>query len=297
VTASDVLQEILSAVSHGSEATLITWLAVSFLLGILHGIVPDEHTWPITFSYSVGSYSHRGGMKAGFLFSLAFTIQRAVASELAYFFVAPLLRLGQAENVISIVIGAVMVFSGAYVLRVGHHFHLFGFVEHLLPEPARDDDDSVRPLPAYMTLLHGFLAGFAVGAFAMILYTVVVPHMPGPAVAFLPGLFYGLGTMVMQVLLGLLFGLWVERLQYGPKARAYIGRRVAGDALYYGGMAFVLLGVVGFFVPWDRLVIRTGLHLYFLDQIGVDFFLSVVVLFAVAAWAFWSAVREYKAVS
>jgi len=41
---------------------------------MLHGITPDEHTWPITFSYAVGEYSTRGGMKAGFLFSLGFTI-------------------------------------------------------------------------------------------------------------------------------------------------------------------------------------------------------------------------------
>ncbi|MDE2274517.1 MAG: hypothetical protein KGL00_10010, partial [Gammaproteobacteria bacterium] len=46
-------------------------LLTAFFLGLIHGITPDEHTWPITFSYSVGSYSSRGGMRAGLLFSLA----------------------------------------------------------------------------------------------------------------------------------------------------------------------------------------------------------------------------------
>ena len=38
-------------------------LITSYLLGIIHGVTPDEHTWPITFSYSVGSYSMKGGFQ------------------------------------------------------------------------------------------------------------------------------------------------------------------------------------------------------------------------------------------
>jgi len=53
---------------HGLSLGLI--LLMSFILGLLHGATPDEHTWPITFSYAVGAYSTRRGMKAGFLFSL-----------------------------------------------------------------------------------------------------------------------------------------------------------------------------------------------------------------------------------
>ncbi|MGC8671521.1 MAG: hypothetical protein ACP5TJ_01340, partial [Candidatus Micrarchaeia archaeon] len=52
-------------------------LLLSFLLGLVHGITPDEHTWPITFSYAVGSYSTKKGMKAGLIFSSGFTLQRA----------------------------------------------------------------------------------------------------------------------------------------------------------------------------------------------------------------------------
>lgn len=67
--------------SHpGVAAALVTAL----LLGLVHGMVPDEHTWPITFSYAVGSYSTRKGLRAGLLFSLTFTVQRAIASELAW---------------------------------------------------------------------------------------------------------------------------------------------------------------------------------------------------------------------
>jgi len=65
----------------------------AFLLGMVHGITPDEHTWPITLSYAVGGYSSRAGMRNALIFSLAFTLQRALASELAYLALARFLTL------------------------------------------------------------------------------------------------------------------------------------------------------------------------------------------------------------
>lgn len=64
--------------------TLLTILSVAFILGLLHGATPDEHTWPITFSYAVGSYSTKRGMKAGFVFSLGFMVQRALLTTLGF---------------------------------------------------------------------------------------------------------------------------------------------------------------------------------------------------------------------
>jgi hypothetical protein len=55
----------------------------SFLFGLLHGILPDDHTLPITFSYAIGSASGKEGVKAGLYFSAAFTVQRMPISELA----------------------------------------------------------------------------------------------------------------------------------------------------------------------------------------------------------------------
>jgi hypothetical protein len=71
-------------------------LAYSFLFGLFHGILPDEHTWPITFSYAVASASGKEGMKTGLYFSAAFTIQRMLISELAYLALAP--KGGRRQN-------------------------------------------------------------------------------------------------------------------------------------------------------------------------------------------------------
>jgi hypothetical protein len=64
--------------------TLTEIIVISFLLGMMHGATPDEHTWPITFSYAIGKYSTKSGMKAGLLFSLGFTAQRAFLTTLGF---------------------------------------------------------------------------------------------------------------------------------------------------------------------------------------------------------------------
>jgi len=52
-------------------------LVTALLLGLVQGITPDEHTWPITFSYAVGGYSTRRDLQARLVFSAAFTAQQS----------------------------------------------------------------------------------------------------------------------------------------------------------------------------------------------------------------------------
>ncbi len=94
-------------------SSIFSILLTAFLLGIIHGFTPDEHTWPITFSYSIGSYSTKGGFKTGLLFSAAFTFQRAIASELSYFALGKILTRPDVMPIIYILVGIVMSFAGA----------------------------------------------------------------------------------------------------------------------------------------------------------------------------------------
>ena len=75
-----ISNEIQYVLNPSDNLALGTILVIALILGIMHGATPDEHTWPITFSYAIGSYSTRKGMKAGFAFSAGFTIQRAITS-------------------------------------------------------------------------------------------------------------------------------------------------------------------------------------------------------------------------
>src|SRR5260370_24650035 len=84
------IQKILNNSISTSRAVIplipewIVLLLGSLGLGMLHGVIPDEHTWPITFSYSVGSATGRGGVLSAIFFASAFTPQSAVIAQPRY---------------------------------------------------------------------------------------------------------------------------------------------------------------------------------------------------------------------
>ncbi len=265
-------------------------LLTAFFLGMVHGVTPDEHTWPITFNYAIGSYSIRGGMRAGLLFSLTFALQRALASELAYFAMADFLQLSRWNFAVYVVVGLVMFGSGLYILRKGR-------IPHLFHSHAIEEQKALMPgpLPAYMPLVHGFVAGWGTGAFALIVYTVLAPAMGSPYLAFLPGLLFGLGTMVMQVLLGSVFGAWMARRRLDDRARIYVARMMAGRTLAGGGVAFAIVGAAGFFDSRLAAVsVSTGVRVHNLAHLNVGTALVIVILLPIAGYAFWKSVREAR---
>ncbi len=266
-------------------------LFTAFLLGIVHGFTPDEHTWPITFSYSVGSYSTKGGFKTGLLFSLAFTFQRALASELAYFALAGILTKPDAMPVIYIFVGIVMIYAGAYITGLGKNFELFEGIMHRLMKLlkikslSKNISKKTGHIPVYMVLLHGFIAGWGTGAFAIIVYTVLAPKMPNGYVGFLPGLLFGLGTMATQIIIGALVGAFMERLDISKKGIEYIARGTSGSTLLWGGMAFVLAAILE--IAFPKLIeagFITPLRVHNLHSLGIGFFLVIfIILFILTA--------------
>ena len=284
-----------------SRGSISLALVTAVLLGMVHGVTPDEHTWPITFSYSVGSYSSKGGRRVGFLFSLAFTFQRALVSELAYFALTSFDNALRWNFEIYVVVGLVMALSGLHVLRRGHPLHLtFRDIKaelsgkHDHPEPVVPKD-----LPWYMPLMHGFIAGWGVGAFAVIIYTVLAPEMPNGYVGWLPGALFGIGTMIMQIVLGSFFGAWMQRRQLGTQAKAYLARMMSARTLVGAGVGFLVVGVFGIAFPQvlSSLQVVTPIHIHNLHNIGVGFFLAVLLLFGVALWSFRKTIHEVKSMS
>lgn len=259
-------------------------LLTGFTLGLLHGVTPDEHTWPITFSYAIGRHSARGGAVAGLLFSLSFTVQRALASELSYFALLPVERLVGWQFYIYVLVGAVMLVSGRYALR-GRLLHLFD--AHL------GTPDHPQALPTYMPLVHGFIAGWGTGAFAITTYTVLVPATHSPWLAFLPGVLFGAGTMVAQIFLGSLVGAWMAKRRLGERARTFVARQVAGRTLAWGGAAFMVVGAVGIWRPalvdWQ---VATGLPFAHLQHLDSGFFLAIAVLLLIAGVSLVQSLHE-----
>ncbi len=254
---------------------LLAVLVTAYVLGIVHGITPDEHTWPITFSYAIGSYSTRRGLVAGVVFSLAFTLQRAIASELAYVALDRWFTGGPMVNyVVYLVVGAVMVWA-AVVIGRGRHFHLFS-PKHRETEPVLRD-----PRP-WMPAVHGFIAGWGFGAFAIIIYTVLAPSMPSAAWAWVPGALFGFGTMTMQALAGGAFGLISSRLGLTPDAIRRVALVTAARTMGWGGVVFIAGGAFGLLFPSVAgLSVNTGIQVHNLHQVGISMVLVMATVLGI----------------
>lgn len=286
-------------------------LLTSYLLGVVHGITPDEHTWPITFSYAVGSYSTKKGMKAGLTFSGGFTLQRAILSELAFLALAGIFMSASMDGISYVVVGLGMAFAGIYIANKGHvaHFHgmekglyrLFGIHKHQdereekelthMSNPVIDEEG--KPIPLKLAFVHGLLAGFGFGAFALILYTVLAPAMPSPYLGFLPGLLFGVGTMTMQIILGAGFGSWLTRSKnLTAKGLQMVSRGITRYVLTYGGISFAVAGILLLLFPGlDSISIVTGIKIHNLDSLGLGFFLVITAVVVIGFIGYIKAIR------
>ena len=242
-------------------------LGYSFLFGLLHGILPDEHTWPITFSYAVGGASGKEGMKAGLYFSAAFTIQRMLISELAYLALAPFLLSSTINGIVYVLVGLAMSVAGAIVLRRNRYVHLH-LLAHwhgtVVAEPAEiredaDPENLVFAPRARWAIIHGFIAGFGFGGFSLFVNTVAAPAMLSPLLGFLPGLFFGLGTMIVLVVIGGLFGAFLQRVSsFTTQEIRRLGAQTGGRTLFFGGLLFGLAGTAVLLGVERRLPVDLG---------------------------------------
>lgn len=259
-------------------------VATAFLLGMLHGITPDEHTWPITFSYAVGGYSTRRGLRTGLTFSLAFTAQRALASELANLGLAHIFTFASVDYVVYLVVGALMAAAGWVIVRRRRtvHLHLPGLRSHAPGDTDRQGEAVLRDPRWWMPAVHGFVAGWGFGAFAVIIYTVLAPAEHAAVWGWVPGAAFGLGTTVIQVLGGGLFGLIAARRGLGPDAIRRIALRTAGNTLTWGGVAFIAGGAFGLLLPRAAAFsFVTGIHVHNLDHFGLSLLLVIVSVMGV----------------
>lgn len=265
-------------------------LVTALLLGLVHGITPDEHTWPITFSYAVGGYSTWRGMRAGLIFSAAFTAQQCLASELAHLGLAHWFTFEGFDGVIYIVVGIVMAAAGLYVIGRGAlpHLHLPG--SH---DPAAEAKP--RELRPWMPAVHGFIAGWGLDAFSAIIYTTLAPAMPSAATGWLPGLFFGLGTLIVQAMAGAAFGLWAAHRKLPGEAIRDIALRTAARTLTWGGIAFTIFGVVALVFPdIADFGIGTRLHVHNLDSVGLPFLLVIFSVVGVGVTTFVTETQTWR---
>jgi hypothetical protein len=260
-------------------------VATAFVLGIVHGVTPDEHTWPITFSYAVSGYSTRRGLRTGLIFSLAFTAQRALASELASVGLARAFSFATVDYVVYLVVGGLMLLAGVLVVQRQHSFHVHLPRRHR--GPSTEAGATARGVVVndprwWMPAVHGFVAGWGFGAFAAIIYTVLAPAEHSAWWGWLPGAAFGLGTTLVQVIAGGLFGFVAVRRGLDSDAVRRVALRTAGATLTWGGIAFMLAGIFGLLLPAAASFgVTTGVHVHNLDHLGLSLVLVLVTVVGV----------------
>lgn len=299
----DISQLMNSLLNPHAGMTLGAILITAFVLGILHGVTPDEHTWPITFSYAVGSFSTRKGMKAGFSFSAGFTFQRALLTTLGFIGLAAFYRSHDIEGPMYIIVGVLMALAGAYILNKRRYIHLpidkllGGKVHHTEHVGMLHAHESgYKPIPAKMAVLHGLVAGFGFGAYATIITFVLAPQVPGLLYAPLPGVCFGLGTMVTQIAFGAIFANLAKAKKVSEADMNRIGRSTAGRTLYYGGAIFAVVGaLVTAFPLLNNLAVKTGNPIPNLDVVGVSTLLILVVVGGIGIGSLVKGFREVAA--
>ncbi|AKA48021.1 hypothetical protein IX51_01720 [uncultured archaeon] len=291
-------------------------LLAAYVIGIVHGITPDEHTWPITFSYAIGNYSSRKGAKAGFIFSSGFTLQSAFVSELAFFALASFLFTNESLGIVYIIVGSVMTVSGLYIMKKLKypHFHfieeklgyLFGvhrkgspdqkleFEHRINPLESTDASPYYRKVPNRLAFVHGLIAGFGMGVFSIFIYVFIAPSMPSPYVAFLPGALFGLGTMTMQIILGSGFGRWLSSVKgLSRQGIEFVARGMSSSVLSYGGLAFVSGGALVLAYPQiNNYSIVTPLGIPNLHELGLGFFLVIGSVAIIGILSYFVNVRK-----
>lgn len=268
--------------------TQLYLLAICFALGLLHGVIPDEHTWPITFSYSVGSATGRGGLKSGFYFALAFTLQRALMAEAVFLAVGSWLESNDYLNgPVYVAVGIAMAVAGYLILRGKiPDWHPLNKISDLDLEHHSEHSSQGHPsgethtVPVHWCIIHGFIAGFGVdsGLFSTFIYLVAVPALTVPT-AWLAGASFGVGTLVVLMCIGLFFGgvLQIAK-RYGTERLRFFGIRVGARSLLWGGFLFVGAGlayILGLqnYIPTD-----------FGNFIVLFFMIAIIVPVMVVTW-------------
>src|SRR2546428_1476794 len=244
------IQKILNnsiSISRNVIPLLPEWIVLllgSLGLGMLHGVIPDEHTWPITFSYSVGSATGRGGMLSGIFFASAFTLQRAIMAQLVYFALASYLAFDEGLNaLVYAAVGIAMSLAG-YLILSGKlpSWHPLARFLRTHARTHYDEKGVSRRVPTHWCVIHGFIAGFGVdtGLFTTFIYLVAVPAMPAAYLGFAPGAAFGFGTLIVLLAIGSVFGGVLQIAKKGGPERVQLfGTRAGARSLFYGGAKII----------------------------------------------------------
>lgn len=218
-------------------------------LGLVHGLIPDEHTWPITIPYALGQENPRKAVLSTVIFTGALTIVWSILTIVvsavgniflseqynSYVFIfAGLTMVGVAVFIFLPRISAVMcsrVNDEYYSKNIIHRFVTRVGCRHVHGDLGFTD---LRMAPPYKAIwIHGLVAAFGTGFLLVIVYTTALTF---PVyLGFVPGMLFGIGTMISLSFIGYIVRKGAE---LGVKNEEHLQKRAR--KLGYAGLYLLL---------------------------------------------------------
>jgi hypothetical protein len=189
------------------------WLLAVLLVGIVHGLKPDEHTWPITVSYGLMQRDVRGVMAAVSVFAGALTLVWTLMSALMGQLMG-LLNIEALHPYVDIIVGVTMIGVAAYLV----------FGDH-------GAEEDVRTADYRMIWVHGLAAAFGGDFVIVLVLTAALVPAISSGLAFLVGFTFGFGSwaaqsvIVMLIYKGMVHGVrdWSSMARAGRLALGILG--------------------------------------------------------------------------
>jgi hypothetical protein len=203
------------------------WVIAVFIIGVIHGLKPDEHTWPITISYGLMQRNIRGVIAAVTVFAGALTLVWTLMSALAGQLMG-LLNTSLLDPYVDIIVGLTMIGVAAYLV--------FGNHEHT---------EEVKTADYKVIWIHGLAAAFGGDFFIVLILTLALTPLISPGLSFLVGLAFGIGSLIAQsvIVIAVYKGIVRSVRDWGTVAMA---GRVALGVL---GVFMIGLGTISLVFP------------------------------------------------
>ena len=206
------------------------WLLAVFIVGAVHGLKPDEHTWPITVSYGLMQRNARGVLAAISVFAGALTLVWTLMSALMGQLMG-LLDISLLSPYVDIIVGATMIGVAAYLVLGGR----------------RGESSGERGTADYKLIwIHGLAAAFGGDFFIVLILTAALVPAISSGLSFLVGFMFGAGSWVAQTIIVMAIYKGVIRSVKDWSVMAAAGRIALGIlGLFMIGMGTYYLIVPG----------------------------------------------------
>ncbi|MEL9991010.1 MAG: hypothetical protein QXP98_09580 [Thermoproteus sp.] len=222
------MPKVLEPIARVLLSSLSYILPIALLaIGVVHGLKPDEHTWPITISYAMMQKDAKRAVLTTMTFTGALTLVWTAMSALVGLLPSSLFE-GVYDWLVDVLVGLTMVTIAGLYLRKEH------------------EGDSGGAAPDYKAIwIHGVGAAFGGDFFVVLLLALSIKAISQTFPLALVGFLFGFGSFLGQLGIVLLAYKGLVRLVKAPQVLVRAGRL----SLLILGFFLIGLGIYTFIFP------------------------------------------------